>query len=320
MSEALSASEIAQLRAEHYNATLAEVISIHSDLAILRVSPDDGPLEYLPGQYTVLGLGNWEPRVPDVQAELLADEQTRQVVKRAYSISSRMLDNQGRLLRPSDSGHVEFYVTLVRAARPHPPALSPRLFALRQGARLYLGPRAHGTYTLEGLPPEADVVFAATGTGEAPHNAMLAELLATGHKGRIALVTCVRYQHDLAYLATHRELERRFAHYKYIGLTTREPWNLDASRADYVGKCHLQDFFAPWEGASRFERAWGAKLDPARTHVYLCGNPAMIGIPRLSAGEWVYPEPVGLVEILHHRGFRLDMPHAPGNIHVEKYW
>ena len=48
-------------------------------------------------------------------------------------------------------------------------------------------PRATGHYTLAGIPAEANVAFFATGTGEAPHNAMIAELLAAGWPGEIVL-------------------------------------------------------------------------------------------------------------------------------------
>jgi ferredoxin/flavodoxin---NADP+ reductase len=238
------------------------------------------------------------------------------VVKRAYSICSSMLDSSGRLALPQRSDELEFYVTLVRQAEKHAPALTPRLFALRPGDRLFLETHAHGHYTLAGVGTDDDVIFAATGTGEAPHNAMLADLLARGHRGRIASLTCVRYQRDLAYLATHRRLEQMFPNYRYLGLTTREPWNVDSTRGDYVGKCYLQEYFA----TGRCEEIWGAALDPARTHVFLCGNPTMIGAPQHAHALRFYPRPTGMVEILEGRGFRLDEPHHRGNIHLEKYW
>jgi len=100
-------------------------------------------------------------------------------------------------------------------------------------------------------------------------------------------------------------------------LTTREPENLDASHHNFVGKRYLQDYFESGD----FERDSGARLDPARTHVFLCGNPAMIGAPRHDAnGDTCYPTPVGMIGILSRRGFRPDEKAHPGNIHYEKYW
>src|SRR5690606_8327700 len=132
------------------------------------------------------------------------------------------------------------------------------------------------------------VVLAATGTGEAPHNAMAAELLGTGHRGRIVVVTTARMRKDLAYLPTHRRLEAQFANYRYLALTTREPENIDPQAPGYCGKRYLQDYFA----SGALEQDAGITLDPRSTHVYLCGNPQMIGAPRGKEGdEYLYPEP-----------------------------
>ena len=329
----LTRQEVQELREKHYNAEVSAFLRIHDELAIVRVRLNAGQLPFVPGQYTVLGLGYWERRVPGVQQESLAEEQLRHVVKRAYSISSPILDAAGNLVRPQEAAELEFYIALVRRAEQHVPALTPRLFALAVGDRLFVGPHAHGQYTLRGVGPDDDIIFAATGTGEAPHNAMLAELLASravgqasslthqagsliyGHRGRIALATCVRQQRDLAYLATHRRLEQMFPQYRYFGLTTREPWNLDPAHPDFVGKSYLQDFF----GSGRFEQTWGT-LDPGHTHIFLCGNPAMIGAPQHLHALRFYPQPTGMVEIFERRGFRLDEPHRPGNLHLEKYW
>ena len=64
----------------------------------------------------------------------------------------------------------------------------------------------------------------------------------------------------------------------------------------------------------------GFDLDQARTHVYLCGNAAMVGRPRLQGGERLYPQPPGMVEILETRfGFDAGSAEEPGNIHFERY-
>jgi ferredoxin--NADP+ reductase len=59
--------------------------------------------------------------------------------------------------------------------------------------------------------------------------------------------------------------------------------------------------------------------------VFLCGNPAMVGVPAKDAatGELRYPQPPGVIELLETRyGFRRDVPAARfrGNIHFEEYW
>jgi ferredoxin--NADP+ reductase len=228
-----------------------------------------------------------------------------------------LLDERGKLVRASQAAYLEFYIALVRPAAAGPPALTPRLFALCEGDRLYCARRAHGSYSLEHVQRSDHVVFAATGTGEAPHNAMLGDLLAWGHRGRIVNVVCVRRRRDLAYLDVHRQLQERYGNYRYIPLTTREPENVDPASACYVGKQYLQDYFA----SGAFERESGIELLGVGVHVFLCGNPTMIGVPRQTYdASQRYPRPMGMVEVLERRGLRLDQPHEPGNIHFEKYW
>jgi ferredoxin--NADP+ reductase len=112
-------------------------------------------------------------------------------------------------------------------------------------------------------------------------------------------------------------LERRYANYQYLTLTTREPRNVDPTVADYIGKLYLQEFIA----SGAFEGVTGHPLKPETTHVFLCGSPVMIGAPdRLSGNGHVFPQPTGMVEILIGRGFEIDRPKHPGNLHFEKYW
>jgi ferredoxin--NADP+ reductase len=298
-----------------YNATVVEFDRIHTDLAIMRVLPDFGQLKFSPGQYTVLGLGAWEPRIPETQPEPARTDPHR-LIQRAYSIGCSLLDGHGKLVRATHSPVLEFYVTLVRTARV-PPALTPRLFALSRGRRLYCGPHAHGHYGLDGVRPDDTVIFAATGTGEAPHNAMLAELLSRAHRGRIVSVCCVRYRKDLAYLARHRALQETFPNYRYVPLTTREPENTEPTHPEFVGKRYLQDYF----DSGDFTRETNCPLDPDHSHIFLCGSPDMIGAPgRSHDGSRHGPAPRGMVDVLLRRGFEVDLPHKSGNLHFELYW
>jgi ferredoxin--NADP+ reductase len=176
-----------------------------------------------------------------------------------------------------------------------------------------MGEKITGHFTLEPVQEGDSVVFLGTGTGEAPHNYMLWQLLHRGHKGRILSACCVRYLRDLGYLATHEELMRRHGNYRYLPLTTREP-------AQAGQKVYIQDLLT----SGQLEERLGAPLDPARTHVFLCGNPNMIGAPirDRATGVRSYPAPMGVVEILEKRGFHTDEPQLKrkGNIHFEEYW
>ena len=315
--ESLSLHEIKQLRTKHYNADVVDVIPVHEDLIKLRVHPDWGNASFLPGQYTVLGLGNWEPRVEGADEEDLDDVQVRKLLRRAYSFSCPMMDRRGYLLPPTYCEFLEFYIVLVRHREEQPPGLTPRIWSLSAGDRLFMGRKVTGHYTLEHVMPNDNVVFVATGTGEAPHNAMVAELLSIAHRGRVVAVTCARQRRDLGYLETYDALERRYANFQYLTLTTREPENLEGHLDHYVGKRYLQDFF----DSGAFEHVSDLKLNPENTHIFLCGNPNMIGAPlRKVNGSDRYPKPKGMVEVLEARGFTADEPGKPGNIHFEKYW
>lgn len=298
-----------------YNARIDRMRFLHDSLMILRVVPDFGVPSFTAGQYATLGIGDWEPRVDGISPQQGPREHT--LIRRAYSIACPMLDEQGQLVTCGDLDYLEFYVARVAHPVDDPPKLTPRLFAMRPGARLYMAPKIRGHYTLDPVTVDDCVIFLATGTGEAPHNAMLAELLARGHRGPIVSAVCVRWRKDLGYVLTHRELERRYSNYRYVALTTREPENLDADRPDFVGKQYLQDYVM----TGKLEQDLGAPIDPSTTHVFLCGNPDMIGLPpNPIKGEESVPPPGGMVSVLTSLGFRLDRHHEPGNIHFERYW
>jgi ferredoxin--NADP+ reductase len=305
--------EINELRRKRYNATVVYLRKPNPDLMMLRVRPDFPVPEHLPGQYTSIGLGNWEPRFPGSQYEELKPGDESKIVLRAYSISHPVLAG-GRLLA-AQSEWLEFYIVLVKTSSPghKAPGLTPRLFMLREGERLRLNEKITGHFTLEAVKPDDAVVFLSTGTGEAPHNYMTWDLLRRGHRGRILAACCVRYQRDLGYLPTQENLMKTFPHYTHLSLTTRE------AAAD-GRKVYIQDLI----NSGQLECYLGKPLDPATTHVFLCGNPKMIGIPDTNkeTGERLYPQPPGVIEILERRGFRVDdlRNKIPGNIHFEKYW
>lgn len=311
-----AASPFDALRAKHYNSVVVGRRDCNPDLVILRVQPDQPVGDFEPGQYTVLGLGKWEPRVEGVSHDIEPGEESTKLIRRAYSVSCPVLDDAGQLARVASLPYLEFYVALVRGSREKPSALTPRLFMLNVGDRLHMGGKLTGHYTLEGVGPDDDVLLAGTGTGEAPHNAMAAELLSRGHRGRVVVATCVRMKRDLGYLEVHRELERRYTNYRYLTLTTREPENLDKTRSDFVGKLYLQDFVR----SPRYAEVFGRPLSKERMHVFLCGNPQMIGLPAKGPTGRLFPQPTGMVEILEQAGLALDEPSRRGQIHFEKYW
>lgn len=305
---------IEELVNKHYNATIQELRMPHAHLMIVRVKPDGEVPRFSGGQYTTLGLGSWEPRV---DGGPLAELPKPKLIRRAYSISCPMLDAQGNLLSNDAIDYLEFYITLVLRPDSDDPPLTPRLFSLKVGDRLHLGKKPVGTYTLKPIQPNDNVIFAGTGTGEAPHNSMTVELLKRGHAGKIVSMTCVRYKGDLGYLDQQAQLQQQFSNYRYAAFTTREPENVDQNHPQYVGKQYLQDVIHP----EKFQEAFGWSPNPEQTHVFLCGNPSMIGLPEKNEqGTLVFPESKGMVELLSEQGYQLTTAKSPGNIHFEKYW
>jgi len=313
----LDKQEAEQLREKYYNATVIERIDAHRDLARFRIRPDHPIPPFQPGQYVALGLGNWEPRVAGTQPEEVPEKKLRKLTRRAYSISCPMLGTDGNLAPVEAIDYLEFYVTLVRQADSpdkKPPVLTPRMFGLSAGDRIEVQKKITGAYVLENVSATDTILMLGTGTGEAPHNAMATHLLAENHQGKIVNVTSVRRRADLAYAVEQAELSKRFSNYRYLPFTTRDPENVDPSHPGYVGKQYLQDLFE----SGQLAEAADDPLSPSNTHVFLCGNPAMIGYFPRGAEPPARP---GMLPLLREAGFSEQAEVAgPGTIRFEKYW
>ena len=313
----LDADEVQQLREKHYNATIIQRIDANDELARFRIRPDLPIPPFKPGQYVAVGLGNWEARLEGTQPEEVPEKKLRKLSRRAYSISCPMIGPNDQLAPVDSVDYLEFYITLVRESDSpdkKPPVLTPRLFKCGVGDRIEVQKKITGHYTLESVGPDDTILMLGTGTGEAPHNAMAATLLADGHRGKIVNVTSVRRSSDLAYAVEHAALCKRYSNYRYLPFTTRDPENLDPQHPGYVGKQYLQDLFTN----GKLAEAADDPLSPDNTHVFLCGNPAMIGyVP--PGGQ--PPSRAGMLPLLREAGFSEEGDTAgPGTIRFEKYW
>ncbi len=296
------------LRKENYNATLTSIRVHNEDLWVMKVKPDQPIDPFRAGQYTTLALGYWEPRADEAD-EVFDAKQKEKLARRSYSVSSSIIDLETGDLVPGHPAEIEFYIVKVRPGQEEIPALTPRIFLKGVGDRIFMGRKFTGRYTLDGVTEDDNIVFLSTGTGEAPQNKMTNELLRNGHQGSILNLVCVRYNQDLAYLAEQEAVQENYENYRYEVLTTREPGDLEHKR-------YLQDLVVDGD----VEEMLGADLDPKTTHVFLCGNPAMIGLPKWDGDTPSFPSPTGVCELLHDRGFTIDHLKIRGNVHYEEYW
>jgi len=264
-----------------YNATVVGREEINPQLLILRVRPDGELFDFKPGQFGVLGMLGSAPRVEESAPEEVPSEPDK-LIRRAYSIASASIERR----------YLEFYLTLITSG-----ALTPRLFAVGHGGRLFLGPKASGIFTLDRVASEKSVVLIATGTGLAPYVSMLRTMLVNDSRRRFVVLHGARYSWDLGYRGELESLARLRPNFTYIPSITRP--DQDPHFIGYTGRIQaLLD-----QGV--LERESGVALDPAQTEVFLCGNPEMVRIA---------------TTMLVGKGFATKGGSGPVTIHVEEYW
>jgi ferredoxin/flavodoxin---NADP+ reductase len=264
-----------------YNATVIGREEINPQLIILRVRPDATVFDFTPGQFAVLGLLGGEARVAEAVPEESAPAPDK-LIRRAYSISS---SNQ-------EKHYVEFYLTLVTSGQ-----LTPRLFALNYGSRIFLGPKVSGVFTLNRVSPGKAAILIATGTGLAPYVSMLRTTLIAETERKFVVVHGARCSWDLGYRGELESLARLRPNFTYIPTITRP--QSDPHFAGHSGR--IQTLME--QGV--IEKESGIALDPTKTDVFLCGNPEMI---------------IAVKALLLARGFKTDQGKEIGTIHVEEYW
>ncbi|OOR88513.1 ferredoxin--NADP(+) reductase [Moraxella caviae] len=252
--------------------------TVHSPtLFSFRTTRPDG-FRFEAGQFVRLGVNPSElAATPNA-----ADER----IFRAYSVVSSPYDE-----------FLEFFSVVVPDG-----AFTSQLQHLQVGDVLYLNPEPFGFLTLSRYqePAPQDLWLLATGTGLAPFLSILQDLSAWQNYDSIVLAYSARTQAELAYLDKINALAKDFgmlvdnpAKFKFVPIVTREA----------VENClgaRLPALIA--DGA--LERAAGLTLNPATSHVMLCGNPDMVNDTK---------------EALKNKGLTMNR-RSVGNIAVENYW
>ncbi|WP_288401115.1 ferredoxin--NADP reductase [uncultured Acinetobacter sp.] len=205
-----------------------------------------------------------------------------ELVVRAYSVVSSPFDET-----------LEFFSIVVPDG-----AFTSNLQHLKVGDELYLDKISYGYLTLARYqqPLPQDLWLLGTGTGLAPFLCMLQDFETWNKYKHIHLVYSVRTESELAYVERIEEIAASFGEghsgFKFIPIVTRDP------------QAALHDRLPILIGNGELEKAAGLALNPASSHVMLCGNPQMVEDTK---------------EALKQRGLTMNR-RGEGNIAVENYW
>ena len=205
-----------------------------------------------------------------------------ELVVRAYSVVSSPFDET-----------LEFFSIVVPDG-----AFTSNLQHLKVGDELYLEKTPYGYLTLARYqqPLPHDLWLLATVTGLAPFLSMLQDFDTWSKYQKINLVYSVRTAAELAYVDRIQEIAETFGEghngFKFIPIITRDP------------SAPLHDRLPILIENSELEKSAGIELNPATSHVMLCGNPQMVDDTK---------------EALKRRGLTMNR-RGEGNIAVENYW
>lgn len=233
--------------------------------------------DWAPGLSTLVVAAEVEPFAPGQFVNLALDIDGV-IERRSYSIAS------------APGKPLEFLVTEVVGG-----ALTPRLLRLRPGDPILVEPKPQGFFTLKWLPPAPELWLVATGTGLGPFLSILASEEPWQRFERVVLVHGVRDATQLAHRDELLEIASKRGRLTLVAALSREAASPDL----------LHGRITTLLAAGELERAAGTPIAPERTHMMLCGNPAMIE---------------EMTSLLGARGLRKHRVRAPGHLTFEKYW
>ncbi|MFC2170943.1 ferredoxin--NADP reductase [Calditrichota bacterium] len=269
-------------RSHKLNARIINRQDLTNDLTVLKVLPLKGAIpEFTAGQFINLGIVTGEKSTQVDIVSSFTSEVTR-IIRRAYSICSAPLQEE----------YIEFLIDLV----PHG-SVTPVLWQLDSGDKLWMEPRARGRFTLENIPRTHNLIMICTGTGVAPFVSMLRRYKNSNNWKRFVLIQGAKIVENLAYFSELEAIAKEETTVAYYPLLSREP-----SGSSCQGRRgRVQELFRNGNLGENLE----LPLDPDKTDVFICGNSEMIE---------------SIKAILQPYGFRSGTRAKPGNIHTEKYW
>ena len=275
-----------------YNASVVIIYS-NDEARVIRVYPDDYRMKYKPGQYGSLGLESYN--------------NPNKILKRAFCISSSMINiSKKKLIKHDDLAYYEFYFNKVpKTSREQ---LTPKLFGLRNGDRMFCGEKIVGYYTTDNLKDGMNVLLLGTDTGESPNNSIVTELLLHERASRICNVLIGPPKWQSLYMEQHQILMKLYDNYFFRTINTQKILDLENMIASALDdEDHSISYF-------------GFNLNSKSSHVFLSGDPAMIGAPK-KKGRWKYEHSTsGIIPILTSYGFDVSTRFKPRNVEYECYW
>lgn len=213
-----------------------------------------------------------------------------QFIRVGVDLGDQRVGRPYSLVNPPHEPVLEIFFNIV----PDGP-LSSRLAALEAGDALWLTDAANGFLTLAEVPNHTqDLWMLATGTGVGPFLSMLQTTEPWQRFNKIVLGYGVRRRENLGYRELIERLQQEHPdRFHFVPYVTGEP-------LDGAFQCRIPETLAD----GQLERHVGFALDPARSHVMLCGHSEMI---------------TDAVSVLEERGLRRHRRREPGHISTEKY-
>lgn len=178
-------------------------------------------------------------------------------------------------------------------------ALTPRLYALKEGDPIYVDDKPQGFFTLSEVPSARDLWLVASGTGIAPFISMLRADTIRRRFQNIVLVHGSRTASALAFRPLIRSWIDRGDSLRYLAAVTRE------SPPNHDRPTMLHGRITETLANGQLEQAANLELCIEHSHVMLCGNPAMVN---------------DMTSALKERGLNKHRRRRPGHITTERYW
>lgn len=239
----------------------------------------------------VVGQTRWTDRLCSLKVRAsLGPFEAGQFTKLALDIGDERVARPYSLVNAPGAEPLEFYYNVVQEG-----PLSPRLAALNAGDAVHVAPNPAGFLVLREVPQAENLWLIATGTGLGPFLSILRTDAPWERFARVTLVHATRTAADQAYRDIIGGITRaRGGKVTFVSFVSRE-----AAPGALAGRVPeaIRD--------GRLERAAAAELSAARSHVMLCGNPAMV---------------TDVTAALEQRGMRKHRRRTPGHITVETYW